>query len=89
MPKHTPAPRHAAAADAPRVARLLINTRAASLPSAQPVHADDEIHAWVADVLLPSRRCSEHHGFAPLAFTNGEANEERRPDVLYELKDQP
>jgi GNAT superfamily N-acetyltransferase len=33
-----------------------------------------------------ARRFYERHGFQPIAFTNGEANEERCPDVLYELR---
>lgn len=32
-----------------------------------------------------SRRFYERHGFLSVAFTNGHANEERCPDVLYEL----
>jgi GNAT superfamily N-acetyltransferase len=31
-----------------------------------------------------ARRFYERHGFEPIAFTNGETNEERCPDVLYE-----
>lgn len=32
-----------------------------------------------------SRRFYERHGFQAIAFTDGSANEERCPDVLYEL----
>lgn len=32
-----------------------------------------------------ARRFFERHGFKPVAFTDGGANEERCPDVLYEL----
>lgn len=32
-----------------------------------------------------ARRFYERHGFAPIEFTSGQANEERCPDVLYEL----
>ena len=32
-----------------------------------------------------ARRFYERHGFVPIAFGDGSANEERRPDVLYEL----
>jgi GNAT superfamily N-acetyltransferase len=32
-----------------------------------------------------ARRFYERHGFVPIAFTDGAANEERCPDVLYEL----
>jgi ribosomal protein S18 acetylase RimI-like enzyme len=156
MPKHTPTLRQATAADATRVARLRIDTRAVFLPYVQSAHREDEIHAWGAAVLLPSggvsvaeidgpvigaphtqckgtrswitqmavdaeliargigtsprvhvmqtmslpirlhtfqanqraRRCYERHGFVAIAITNGESNEERCPDVLYELKDQ-
>lgn len=28
----------------------------------------------------------ERHGFVPVAFTHGSKNEERYPDVLYELR---
>ena len=33
-----------------------------------------------------SRRFYERHGFIPIEFTDGQANEERCPDVLYELQ---
>ena len=32
-----------------------------------------------------ARRFYERHGFVPIAFTDGAGNEERCPDVLYEL----
>jgi GNAT superfamily N-acetyltransferase len=32
-----------------------------------------------------ARRFYERHGFVPIEFTDGQANEERCPDVLYEL----
>jgi ribosomal protein S18 acetylase RimI-like enzyme len=32
-----------------------------------------------------ARRFYERHGFSPILFTDGYANEERCPDVLYEL----
>lgn len=32
-----------------------------------------------------ARRFYEHHGFVPIAFSDGRTNEERCPDVLYEL----
>ena len=34
-----------------------------------------------------ARRFYERHGFVPVEFTDGQANEERCPDVLYELQD--
>ena len=33
-----------------------------------------------------ARRFYERHGFVPVEFTDGQANEERCPDVLYELR---
>jgi GNAT superfamily N-acetyltransferase len=32
-----------------------------------------------------ARRFYERHGFAAIEFSDGQANEERRPDVLYEF----
>lgn len=149
----TTALRPATAADAPRIADLLIDVRAAFMPYAPSAHPDDEVRAWVASQLVPSggvtvatvegtvqavmaterasdtcwitqmavdpalvghglgavllahalrtldrpirlytfqanagaRRFYERHGFAAIAFTDGQANEEHCPDVLYEL----
>jgi ribosomal protein S18 acetylase RimI-like enzyme len=149
----TPALRPATAADAPRVASLLIDTRAAFMPYAPSAHPEVELRAWVASSLVPSggvmvaeregrvvaamatersdafswitqmavdpalvgqgigsllltqalrtlarpirlytfqantgaRRFYERHGFRPIRLTDGRANEERCPDVLYEL----
>ena len=146
--------RQAAAADAPRVAQLLIDTRAAFMPYAPSAHRYDELRAWAASLLIPSdgvvvaetqgsviaamhteckeglswitqmavdpafvgrgigslllahavrtlgspvrvytfqanhgaRRFYERHGFIPIDFTDGRANAERCPDVLYELR---
>ena len=36
---------------------------------------------------LGARRFYEHHGFVAIEFTDGQANEERCPDVLYEFCD--
>ena len=145
--------RPATAADAPRVASLLIDTRAAFMPYAPSAHTDAEVRACVASQLVPSggvtvaeadgrvvaamavatagtvswitqmavdparvgrgigarllahalrslappvrlytfqanagaRRFYERHGFAAIEFTDGHANEERCPDVLYEF----
>jgi GNAT superfamily N-acetyltransferase len=33
-----------------------------------------------------ARRFYERHGFVPIEFTDGQANEEHCPDVLYELQ---
>jgi ribosomal protein S18 acetylase RimI-like enzyme len=45
--------RAAGAADAARVAALLIDARAAFMPYAPSVHTDDEVRAWVAAALVP------------------------------------
>jgi len=148
-----PAVRQATAADAPRVATLLIDTRAQFISYAAPIHTDDEVTTWVAAQLIPSggttvveaqgtvvaamhterqgetswitqmavdplfvrrgigslllahairtmappirlftfqanvdaRRFYCRHGFVAIEFRDGQSNEERRPDVLYEL----
>jgi len=145
--------RPATAADAPRVASLLIDTRSAFMPYAPSAHTDGELREWVASHLVPSggvtvvelrgqvvavmatanvealswvtqmavdpalvgrgigslllahamrtlplpirlytfqanvgaRRFYERHGFVPVELTDGQANEEHCPDVLYEL----
>lgn len=149
--------RPATAADAPRVPSLLIDTRAAFMPYAPPVHTPREVRSWVAGHLIPSggvtvaevngqvvgtaatevkagvswvtqmavdpalvgqgigglllahvvrtlpaplrlytfqanhgaRRFYERHGFVATKFTDGQANEERCPDVLYEHRAPP
>lgn len=146
--------RSAKAADAPRVASLLIDTHAAFMPYAPSAHTDAEVRDWVETHLISSggvmvaeidgkvvaamaaeqsetlswitqmavdptlvgqgigtlllahamctlplpirlytfqpnggaRRFYERHGFKAIEFTDGQANEERCPDVLYELK---
>ena len=146
--------RPATAADAPRVASLLIDTRSAFMPYAPSAHPDGEVREWVARYLVPSggvtvaelrgqvvaamateqsgafswvtqmavdpalvgqgigslllaqamrtlappirlytfqanagaRRFYELHGFQAIKLTDGQANEERCPDVLYELR---
>ncbi len=145
--------RPASAKDAVRIAELLIVTRAAFMSYAPSVHTDDDVRAFVGEVLVPgggvtvaevngrvvggmatafdgeaswinqmavdpalvgngigsvllaramqtlqppirlyafqanggARRFYERHGFTATQFTDGEANEERCPDVLYEL----
>jgi GNAT superfamily N-acetyltransferase len=42
------------------------------------------LHAFQANV--PARRFYERHGFEAVAFSDGHANEERCPDVLYEFR---
>ena len=146
--------RPATAADAPRVASLLIDTRSAFMPYAPSVHPEADVHEWVASYLVPTggvtvaevngrvaaamatevkdqfswvtqmavdpslvgqgigslllaramrtlappvrlytfqanlgaRRFYERHGFIAVEFTDGQANEERCPDVLYEYQ---
>jgi GNAT superfamily N-acetyltransferase len=146
--------RHATAADASRVADLLIDTRAAFMPYAPLAQPEAEVREWAASYLVPSggvtvaevrgqvvaamatehmdgfswvtqmavdpalvgqgigtlllahalrtleppirlytfqantgaRRFYERHGFIPIQFSDGHANEERCPDVLYELR---
>lgn len=45
--------RAATPADAPRVAEILLASRAAHLPFALQAHTPDEVRAWVAGVLVP------------------------------------
>ena len=146
--------RPATAADAPRVASLLIDTRSAFMPYAPSAHTQGELRDWVACQLVPSggvtvaelgnkivaimateqskehswvtqmavdtelvsqgigsvllahairtlpppirlytfqanagaRRFYERHGFVAIELTDGQGNEERCPDVLYELR---
>jgi hypothetical protein len=40
---------------------------------------------WCFQRNTRARRFYERRGFAPIRFTDGSANEERCPDVLYEL----
>ena len=145
--------RAAGAADAERIAEILLTSRKAFLPYALSPHSDGEVRTWVRTTLLASqavtvalterrivgvlalanadgvswltqlyldpahvcrgigsrllahamataprpirlycfqqnagaRRFYERHGFAPIAFTDGNGNEEHCPDVLYEL----
>jgi GNAT superfamily N-acetyltransferase len=44
------------------------------------------IRLWTFQANLGARRFYERHGFSAIEFTDGEANEERCPDVLYELR---
>ena len=48
--------RRATAADATAVAEVWLRSRKASLPAIPaPVHSDDEVRAWFAEVVLPER----------------------------------
>ncbi|HLL66399.1 MAG TPA: GNAT family N-acetyltransferase [Micromonosporaceae bacterium] len=38
---------------------------------------------WTFQVNAPARRFYERHGFVPVEYTDGAANEEREPDVRY------
>jgi GNAT superfamily N-acetyltransferase len=146
--------RQATAADAPRIADLLISTRTTFMPYAPSAHPEGDVRAWVASYLVPTggvvvaeatgqvvgvvattaetetswitqmavepslvgngigsnllayavralsppirlytfqqnvgaRRFYERNGFVAVEFTDGKCNEERCPDVLYELK---
>jgi len=146
--------RPATAADASRVASLLIDTRSAFMPYAPSAHAEAEVRDWVASHLVPTggvtvavvdgrvmgtmaterngqvswitqmavdpswvgqgigslllghavrtltlplrlytfqanvgaRKFYERNGFTAIEFTDGQANEERCPDVLFELR---
>jgi GNAT superfamily N-acetyltransferase len=46
--------RPATPADAPRVAEILIRSRAVHLPFAPMAHSPDEVRAWVAQMLVPA-----------------------------------
>jgi GNAT superfamily N-acetyltransferase len=45
--------RPAMTADAPRIAQILIDTRAAFMPYAPSAHSEPELRAWVAGHLVP------------------------------------
>lgn len=49
-----PLVRAATPAEAPRVAEILLASRAVHLPFAPLAHSADEVRAWVAGVLLPA-----------------------------------
>ncbi len=42
-----------------------------------------ELRLWTFQQNTPARRFYEHHGFAPIEFTDGKGNEHGEPDVLY------
>jgi GNAT superfamily N-acetyltransferase len=44
------------------------------------------IRLWTFQANSGARRFYERHGFLTIEFTDGQANEERCPDVLYELR---
>lgn len=146
--------RPATANDAAAVAEVYLRSRKTFLPYAPLAHSDDEVRAWVWDILIPggnvtvvddhgiilgmlvtgyhqgvawidqlyldpaavgqgigtrlllhalahlpppvrlytfqanagARRFYERNGFIALEFTNGQGNEEKCPDVLYEWR---
>ena len=43
------------------------------------------VRLWCFQRNVRARRFYEHRGFKPIRFTDGGSNEERLPDVLYEL----
>jgi GNAT superfamily N-acetyltransferase len=145
--------RSAIAADADRIAQILIDVRSVFMAYAPLTHSDAEVRSWVTSYLLPAgetvvaqwdgmvvgvmtteqdvscswitqmavdppcvgigigslllqhafrkcrlpirlftfqansgaRRFYERHGFRPILLSDGQANEERCPDVLYEF----
>ena len=48
--------RPATAADAPRVASVLMDTRTRFMPYAPSAHTDEEVREWVASYLVPTSR---------------------------------
>lgn len=44
------------------------------------------IHLWTFQENKRAIRFYEHHGFKAIKYTNGENNEEKCPDVLYEYR---
>jgi ribosomal protein S18 acetylase RimI-like enzyme len=44
------------------------------------------VRAYTFQANLGARRFFERHGFIAIAFTDGQTNEERCPDVLYEFR---
>ena len=54
MSGHSDVLRRARASDAEVIANVWLRSRRASIPSIpEPVHSDEEVRAWVSDVLLP------------------------------------
>lgn len=49
-------------------------------------HLEPPVRLFTFQQNSRARRFYERHGFRPIAFTNGAANEEHFPDVLYELR---
>jgi GNAT superfamily N-acetyltransferase len=45
--------------------------------------AADSLWLWCFEANAGARRFYERHGFQAVAFTDGERNEEKMPDVLY------
>lgn len=46
--------------------------------------AQPKLQLWAFQCNTPARRFYEQHGFIPIRETDGAANQERQPDVLYE-----
>ena len=59
------------------IGTLLLAHALKTLPSPVRLHTFQANHG--------ARRFYERHGFTAIAFTDGQGNEERCPDVLYEL----
>lgn len=47
------------------------------------------IHLYTFQQNVGARRFYERHGYKAIRFSDGQQNEEQRPDVLYELAGQP
>ncbi len=56
--------RRARASDAPAVADVWLRSYRAALPTVRPAHPDEEVRAWIRDVLLP-----EHETWVAVAGT--------------------
>lgn len=67
--------RPALPADTSRIAQLLIDVRSTFMPYAPLVHSQANVRA---------RRFYERYGFRAIRLSDGRANEEHCPDVLYE-----
>lgn len=65
--------RAATAADATRVAEILLASRAVHLPFVRPAHTPDETRAWVGEVLVPGGgvRLAEVDGHARAVLAQG------------------
>lgn len=77
--------REATPADAERVAEVMLASRKAFLAFAHRRTRPFPIRLYTFQQNAGARRFYGRSGFASIQFTDGSANEERCPDVLYEL----